>query len=132
MKKIIRGLAIAGAIAGITSGLGVVGAQAADEGDTTTSCIAGEICFSKDSPASNVQRHFWYGAVHGGMNYTYGQAVKFQDSISSFHNRDQTARLFLYNYSGGAYNDIELLRTNGWFSLNSSGWQDINDGHKLV
>lgn len=132
MKTLSRLGAAVAAAAVLSVGLPAV--ANADNGDGTTACVNGEICFAKDSPNTGTYKHFWYGSGHGGLVWGSGPGIGtgLQDSITMFRNRDQTGTVRIYNYVGGTKYTINLLYTSDYHDLGLYGWDDVNDGHEIV
>lgn len=100
---------VAAALASTAGALGALfvgaGAAAADDGDRSVACSRGEICFSRDNPASRYQKHFWYVGNHAGYTW-YDVAAKrvtnwqIRNDASSLSNRDTICDVRVVNDRG--------------------------------
>ncbi|MFK3980537.1 hypothetical protein ACI2K4_09180 [Micromonospora sp. NPDC050397] len=75
------------------------GAASADNGDGTSNCVSGEICFYWNSE-DRYQKHFYYYGDHGGNNFMdYGagnnviSGIPLQDHAWYVRNRDTGCRI---------------------------------------
>jgi transposase len=129
------------AVAATAAALGALfagaGTAAADDGDRSPACNRGEICFSRDNPASRYQKHFWYAGNHAGSNWYDVSARKVTDwgvrnDASSLSNRDTICDVKVVNDRGVLPDFIQIVpnrpAVNVFVGLDRVN--DANDRHE--
>lgn len=117
-----------------TSIVAVPNMATADNGDNTPSCVANEICLSKDA-GTPWQKHFWWGAEHGGyywVNVTTGVGgTTVVNSASVVKNRDSACSIKIIDDRGILPDNYQVFAAaiNTWYPLNSA-LNNQNDRHE--
>lgn len=132
---------IATAVASTAAALGALfvgaGTAAADNGDGNPACNRGEICFSRDNPASKYQKHFWYVGNHGGVTWvdvttkrTTTREVR--NDASSLSNRDTLCDVKVINDRGVLPDTTQIVpnRPGENYFVGLSRVNDANDRHE--
>lgn len=114
--------------------LGPISIAAADSGDGRRSCNLGEICFSKDYPASSWQKHFWYAGDHQGYYWfnvsTGASGTAVRNSASAIKNRDTVCRVKVVNDRNVLPDGVEIYSPNDTTWRYLSSVNDANDRHE--
>lgn len=131
-----RTLGVAGLSIALLSGLVAVPMNAsADSGDGKLACNAGEICLSRDWPATRYQKHFWNGGSHDGYSWVNTQTggatyTKVQNSASSVKNRDSRCYMKIVNDRGPLPDNYKVIANDSTWRYVGDQMNDANDRHE--
>ena len=129
------------AIASTAAALGTIclgaGPAAADDGDRSPACNRGEICFSRDFPASRYQKHFWYVGNHAGYTWYDVQARQvtnraIRNDASALSNRDTLCDVKVVNDRGVLPDTTQIVpnRPGENYFVFLDRVNDANDRHE--
>ena len=139
----LRALAVTvgAALVALCAQIIVAGQASADNGDNSGPCTNGEFCYSKDNPATNYQRDYWWSGNDSASpaywyHVTQGMwtAVKVLNNASSANNRDNVCDVWVVDWNSTGTARVREQRfprhpsTNQWVGF-ISGLGDHNDAH---
>jgi hypothetical protein len=133
----VAATALATTAAAVATLFAGAGTASADNGDGNPACNRGEICYSRDFPASRYQKHYWYVANHGGdtwVNVDTRQTTsrEVRNDASALSNRDTLCDVKVINDRGVLPDDYVIVpnRPGENYFVYLGRINDANDRHE--